>query len=657
MTHARADAAAEAVLAGAATKNILRFSTAGSVDDGKSTLIGRLLYETKCVYTDHLAEATKNTTNASVAAAGETIDFSLLTDGLKAEREQGITIDVAYRYFETPKRKFIIADTPGHEQYTRNMATGASTANLSLILVDARKGLLAQSKRHAFISSLLGIKHTVVCVNKMDLVGYSEEVFDRIEQDFLDFAGRLEIPDLRFVPLSALKGDNVTARSAAMPWYDGPPLLSVLEDVHVEGDRNLIDFRFPVQLVARPTQDFRGFAGKVQSGVVRVGDPVLALPSRKTSTVARIVTYDGDLEQAFPPQAVTLVLEDEIDVSRGDLLVHPQNQPLVGRVFECMLVWLADAPFRPGNDYVLKSGTQQLNARAEELRYEVDVNTLRRLREREELGLNGIGRAVLSATRPLFYDPYRRNRATGGLILVDPLTNATVGAGMLIQRGPAESLPARPGAVAAGAGDASAERRLEQGAVSPAAKAAALGQDPRTVWLTGLPASGLTEVGDALDRLLMARGACGYVLDGRVVRATLSHGLSFNPADTFEHLRRVGAVAHMVNQAGLFAICCFVSPSRQVRSLARELVGAERFVEVYVASPREWCEARDSNQVYARARSGELSNVPGVNADYQRPEAPTLTVRPDQDGVEGCAQQIFSYLDAQGCLPGSPGRE
>ncbi|MEZ6183889.1 MAG: sulfate adenylyltransferase subunit CysN [Planctomycetota bacterium] len=644
--------AAEQLLAAAETKSLLRFSTAGSVDDGKSTLIGRLLYETRSVYSDHVAEAARNTTNASVAAAGETIDFALLTDGLKAEREQGITIDVAYRYFETAKRKFIIADTPGHEQYTRNMATGASTANLSLVLVDARKGILPQSKRHAFISSLLGIQHTVVCVNKMDLVGYDEAVFQAIRRDFLAFAGRMQIPDLRFVPLSALKGDNVTARSPAMPWYEGPPLLSLLEEVHVDGDRNLIDFRFPVQLVSRPTQDFRGFMGKVQSGVVRVGDPILALPSRKTSRVARIVTYDGDLEHAFPPQAVTLVLEDEIDVSRGDLLVHPQNQPLVGRVFECMLVWMAEAPLRPGAELVLKCGTQELSARAEDLRYEVDVTTLSRQPACAELGLNGIGRVVLSTTRPLFHDPYARNRASGGLILIDPLTHATVGAGMLIQRAPTEVLPVVLPTVAATAETSAHGDELQEarGAVELEAKALALGQDPRTVWLTGLPASGLTEVGDALDRLLLARGKHAYVLDGRVVRETLSHGLSFNPADTFEHLRRVGAVAHMVNQAGLFAICCFVSPTRQVREVARGLVGPERFVLVHVASPRAWCEARDERQVYARAQSGELTNVPGVNADYQRPEDPDLVLRPDRDGIEACARQVLAHLEALGAL-------
>ena len=653
MTANQATAAAQAVLETAKTKSILRFSTAGSVDDGKSTLIGRLLYETKCVYTDHIADAAKHTSNASVTAAGETIDFALLTDGLKAEREQGITIDVAYRYFETPKRKFIIADTPGHEQYTRNMATGASTANLSLILVDARKGLLPQSKRHAFISSLLGIKHTVVCVNKMDLVDYSEQVFDEIEQAFLDFAGRLEITDLRFVPVSALKGDNVVTKSAAMPWYQGAPLLEILEDVHVEGDRNLIDFRFPVQLVSRPTQDFRGFAGKVQSGVVRVGDPVLALPSRKESTVKRIVTFDGDLEQAFPPQAVTLELADEIDVSRGDLLVHPQNQPLVGRLFECMLVWLGDEPFQAGKSYVLKCGTQRVNAKAEELRYEVDVNTLSRVRGSQELALNGIGRAVLSSTRPVFYDPYRRNRATGGLILIDPITNATVGAGMTIQRVAAGSLPVTLPTVDAEAADHSAELRLERGAIPTAVKAQALGQQPRTIWLTGLPSSGLTEIGNALDRMLLERRAFAYVLDGQVVRDTLSLGLTFNPADTFEHLRRVGAVAHMLNQAGLFAICCFVSPTRQVRSVARQVIGEERFVEVHVASPRDWCEARDERGIYEGARAGELTNVPGVNADYERPEAPTLKVRPDEDGVEACARRIVEFLESEGCLPGA----
>jgi len=618
------------------------------VDDGKSTLIGRLLHDCKAAFVDQLAAAKRLTTNESVAAAGEEIDFSLLTDGLRAEREQGITIDVAYRYFSTPRRKFIIADTPGHEQYTRNMATGASTANLALILVDARKGVLTQTKRHAFISSLLGIRHCVVCVNKMDLVGYDEAVFREIQAEFADFATRLAIPDLEFVPVSALKGDNVVTRSAAMPWYQGRPLLALLEEVHTASDRNLIDLRFPVQYVIRPDLDFRGYAGQVASGIVRQGDEVLVLPSRQRSRVERIVTFDGEQEEAFPPQCVTLTLADEVDVSRGDMLVHPRNQPHVTRHFEAMLVWMSSQKLRVGGSYYLKHTTQSLRAKVEALRYVVDVNTLSRDKEADGLGLNGIGRVVLSTTRPLYVDAYLDNRATGSLILIDVLSNETVAAGMLIERQPREDLPSAvqewhdpedslasaQGILTVG-GDERAER---------------LGQRPATIWLTGLPASGKREVAHALDRLLLKGGHLGSVLDGRAVRGGLSHDLGFNPGDRAEHLRRVSAVARMLNEAGLVVIASFVSPTRATRSRARDLIGAERFLEVHVASPQAWCEERDPHQTYSRARAGELLHVPGVNAPYEEPLEPDLVLRPDEAGFSACAKQLFALLTERGFL-------
>jgi len=635
-------------------KELLRFTTAGSVDDGKSTLIGRLLYETKCVYLDQLGEAKHSTKNVSVRDAGEEIDFALLTDGLKAEREQGITIDVAYRYFATPRRKFVIADTPGHEQYTRNMATGASTAQLALILVDARNGVLPQSKRHAFISALLGIKHVVVCVNKMDLVDYAEAVFEEIRQEFEDFAARLNIADLRFVPISALKGDNVVLRSERTGWYSGPSVLELLETIHIGSDRNLIDMRFPVQRVVRPTLDFRGYAGTVAAGIVRPGDEVTVLPSRKTSKVAQIVTWDGDRPEAFPPQAVTITLEDELDVSRGDMLVPVHNQPHVARRLEAMLVWMGEEPMKVGGDYEVKHTTQLVRGRVEALRYQTDVNTLSRRIDSTTLALNEIGRVVLSTHRPLFFDPYRKNRLTGGLILIDPLTNATVAAGMIIDREPTDALPEQ----VAEWHDQDEGRSSPTGEawVSPEQKAALLGQRPATIWLTGRPASGGTEVACALERLLFERGRPAHVLDGSEVRRTLNPDLDHAPADVSEHLRRVSAVASMFNDAGLFAICSFGSPTRAVRAKARELIGPERFVEVHVAPPLAWCEARDEKRVYARARSGELRNVAGVNAPYEAPEGPDLVLRPDERDFTACAEQVVAFLEAEGRLGPGPGK-
>jgi len=630
--------------------NTLRFSTCGSVDDGKSTLIGRLLHDCKAAFQDQLAAAKRLTTNESVGAAGEEIDFSLLTDGLAAEREQGITIDVAYRYFSTPRRKFIIADTPGHEQYTRNMATGASTANLALVLIDARKGVLTQTRRHAFISSLLGIRHCVVCVNKMDLVDYSQEVFDGIVREFSDFATRLSVPDLEFVPLSALKGDNVVDPSARMPWYQGKPLLRLLEDVHTASDRNLIDLRYAVQYVIRPDLDYRGYAGSVASGIVRKGDEVMVLPSRKKTRVARIDTFDGEIEEAFPPMAVTLCLEDELDVSRGDMLVHPRNQPHVTRHFEAMVVWLGEQKLRVGGNYWLKHTTQSVRVKIESLRYVVDVNTLSRDREAEHLELNGIGRVVISAVRPLYVDAYRDNRSTGSFVLIDQLSNATLGAGMLIERQPEQELPSAIAEWHDAAGASAMGLIPDYERVETEERAAQLGQLPVTLWLTGLPASGKREVAHALDRLLFEAGFLSSVLDGRAVRGGLSHDLGFSPGDRAEHLRRVSTVAKTLNDAGLITIASFVSPTRVIRARAREQIGAERFVEVHVASPLEWCEARDRAETYSRARSGELLHVPGVNAPYEEPRTPAIVLRPDETGFEAAAEALMKVLRERGYL-------
>ena len=647
MTIATASPNIDAYLKRHETKSLLRFITCGSVDDGKSTLIGRLLYDTKLLLDDQLA--TLESDSVRHGTQNGELDFALLVDGLAAEREQGITIDVAYRYFATPKRRFIIADTPGHVQYTRNMATGASTANLALILIDARKGVLPQTKRHAFISSLLGIRHVVVVVNKMDLVGWSQERYEEIRRAFSDFAARLDLPDLRFVPVSALVGDNVVHRSANTPWYEDVPLLTMLETVHVASDRNLIDLRYPVQFVTRAGER-RRYLGQVASGVVRPGDEVLVLPSRRRTRVTAVESHAGALEAAFPPQSVAVTLADEVDVSRGELLVHPQNQPRVARRFEAMVVWMTDAPLCAGARYLVKHLTQTVPVRIEALRYAVDVETLRQERDPGELGLNGIGRVAISAQRALFLDPYRKNRATGALILIDPATNATAGAAMVIDREPEDELPA--------ASDwdevddtSEVEGALEAGSqVAPEERARRLGQRPLTVWLTGLPGSGARAVARAAERLLFEAGGLASVLDGAALRRSLSHELDFGQADTREHLRRASALARVLNDAGLITLCSFVSPRAADRERVAQAVGDERFCLVHVASPRAWCEANDEKGVYARASAGELRNVPGVNAPYEAPDAPDLVLRPDETGVEAAAGALVELLRRRGVL-------
>ncbi len=475
--------------------DMLRFTTAGSVDDGKSTLIGRLLHDAKGLFDDQLA------TLEDAGLQGGDLQFALLTDGLRSEREQGITIDVAYRYFSTPDRRFIIADTPGHEQYTRNMATGASTANVAIVLIDARHGVLTQSKRHGFIASLLGIPHVIVAINKMDLVDYDQAVFEQIRSDYEGFATRLGFGDLSFIPVSALKGDNVVDRSERMPWYDGQSLLRKLETVYTGGDRNLIDFRFPVQLVQRPSHDFRGYAGQIQSGVVRVGDPVMVLPSGKTSTVTRIVTMDGDLDQAFAPQSVTLCLADEIDIDRGDMLAHPGNLPQVRRDLEAMVVWMSEEPMRPGRTYVIKHTTRSVRGRVTQLRYRIDPNTLHR-QDAADLKLNEIGRVDLQAFRPLLVDPYARNRATGAFILIDPMTNRTVGAGMIIDR------------------KGRAASKQSDGGQGADARERILGQRGSVVRLVDGPADQRLETAQAIEAALLEHGHLAIAL-----------GLDATPAD------------------------------------------------------------------------------------------------------------------------------
>jgi bifunctional enzyme CysN/CysC len=623
-------------------KELLRFLTCGSVDDGKSTLIGRLLHDTKTIYEDQLAAVKRD--SVKVGTTGGDIDLALLTDGLKAEREQGITIDVAYRYFSTEKRKFIIADTPGHEQYTRNMATGASTCDLAIILIDARHGVVTQTRRHSFIVSLLGIKHVVVAVNKMDLVGWSEEVFEKIKEDYAGFVAKLDVPDVQFIPLSALKGDNVVGKSAAMPWYQGAPLLNHLETVHIASDRNLSDMRFPVQYVIRPNLDFRGFAGTMASGILRIGDEVVALPSGRRSRVKSMVTLDGDLDEAFPPMAVNVTLEDEIDVSRGDMLVHPGNEPHVSSQVEAMVVWMSEKPLVAGRSYWVKHTTRTVGAEVAEFKFGVDVNTLNK-RPVTQLGLNEVGHVVLGLNQPIAYDPYKINAATGAFIVIDRLTNNTVGAGMIVERGdrgagggdrwgaePAKSLKHKTSLVAAH----EREHRFGQRAV--------------TILLTGLTGSGKASIAFALERKLFDAGRAVTVLYGQNMRQGLSRDLGFTADDRSENLRRSSEVAKILNDAGMICVCAFVAPHEAVRQKARQVIGPDRFIEVYLSAPIEVCKQRDPSGAYRLAEEGTIASFPGVSAAFEEPQKPDLVVPTHEVSVEEGVEQILTLLRDRGFI-------
>ena len=617
---------------------LLRFATAGSVDDGKSTLIGRLLYDSKSIFEDQLESVER----VSRERGEDYTNLALLTDGLRAEREQGITIDVAYRYFATPKRKFIIADTPGHVQYTRNMVTGASTADVALILVDARKGVLEQSRRHAFLSSLLGIRHLVVCVNKMDLVDWSRDRFEAIRRDFLDFATRLEIHDLRFVPMSALQGDNVVNAGDNMPWYNGPPLLELLEHIHIASDRNLIDPRFPVQYVIRPMQhdhhDYRGFAGTVAGGILRVGEEVMVLPSGVRSTIAGIDTFDGPVDEAYPPMAVTVRLADEVDISRGDLLCRPNNAPNVSQELDATLCWMSDrSTLTPGARYVLKHTTRTVRASVVELQYRLDVNTLHRDEDAEQLSLNEIGRVRLRTQQPIFFDEYRRNRVTGSFILVDEATSDTVAAGMLREPG------TRPTATPA----SSPNVVWHPSPVSRDERRSRLGHTGATVWLTGLSGSGKTAVAGELERMLLDAGRPAFLLDAELLRFGLNADLGFTAAGRSENVRRCGEVARLFAEAGNLAIVSVISPYAADRERVRRLhdEAGLRFVEVFVDTPLDECERRDAKGLYARARSGEILGFTGVDDPYEAPANPELVLRPGDGSPVEQARQLLARLE------------
>jgi bifunctional enzyme CysN/CysC len=625
-------------------KELLRFLTCGSVDDGKSTLIGRLLRDTKMIYEDQLAAVTRDSAKFGTTGAGE-VDLALLTDGLKAEREQGITIDVAYRYFSTDKRKFIIADTPGHEQYTRNMATGASTCQLAIILIDARHGVQSQTRRHSFIVSLLGIKHIVVAINKMDLVGFSRETFEQIKADYTGFVAKLGIPDVQFIPMSALKGDNVVEPSAAMPWYDGRPLLHHLETVHIASDRNLADMRFPVQYVLRPNLNFRGFSGTIASGILKKGDEIMAFPSGKKSHISSIVTYDGELEEAFAPMAVTVTLADEIDVSRGDMLVHPNDAPHVSRQAEAMVVWMAEKPLTPGKTYTIKQTTRQVAGEISELRYAVDVNTLEK-KPAAQLAMNEVGHVLLSLNQPIAYDPYKLNASTGAFILIDRLTNNTVGAGMILE-------PQDAGAH----GDhwahepVAGHSQTRASLVSLAEREARFSQKGATVLLYGLPASGKASIAYALEKRLFDAGRAVTVLYGPDMRQGLSRDLGYTADDRSENLRRSTEVARIVNDSGWIAICAFVAPHDVVRQRARQLIGADRFIEVYISCPVEICRERDTSGTYPLADTGKITSFPGVSAAFEEPTSADLVLETQKLNVEEAVDKIIDLMKTRNIIP------
>ncbi|HEX2188303.1 MAG TPA: sulfate adenylyltransferase subunit CysN [Longimicrobiaceae bacterium] len=624
--------------------DLLRFSTAGSVDDGKSTLIGRLLYDTKSIFQDQL-EAIEG---ASRRRGEEGVNLALLTDGLRAEREQNITIDVAYRYFATPRRKFIIADTPGHVQYTRNMVTGASTAELAIVLVDARKGVLTQSKRHGFISSLLQIPHIVVAVNKMDLVGYDRDVYDEIVAEYREFAEKLEIHNLTFIPISALKGDNVVTKSEQMPWYDGGTLLHHLENVNVGASRNLVDFRFPVQYVIRPHQDFRGFAGRVASGTVSPGEEVVVLPSGRSSRVRSIETADGPLAEASAGDSVVLTIEDEVDISRGDMIVRRMNLPRVSDRFEAIVCWMSEQPLDPAVPYVLMHTSRQVKAFVSRVVYRIDVDTLHR-EEAPVFGLNDIGRVEIATASPVFFDAYGQNQATGSFILVDPHSNVTVAAGMIRGEvrtaeevfGRAEEAPAKP--VSPGV-------VWEEWNVPREEREARNGHRAAVLWFTGLSGSGKSTIARELERRLFDQRRQTVLLDGDQLRHGLCGDLGFGAADRRENIRRAGEVARLFFEQGSLVLCTFVSPFREDRDAVRALLPGGRFYEVHVDCELDTCRQRDPKGLYEKVARGEILHFTGISSPYEAPETPEIVARTDAQSVDEVVEAILGRLRTDGIL-------
>ncbi|WP_319232174.1 sulfate adenylyltransferase subunit CysN [Draconibacterium orientale] len=620
-------------------KDLLRLLTAGSVDDGKSTLIGRLMADSKMLYEDQLEALHRD--SKRIGHAGEEIDYALLLDGLKAEREQGITIDVAYRYFSTAKRKFIIADTPGHEQYTRNMITGGSTANLAIILIDARYGVITQTKRHTYLANLLGIKHIVVAINKMDLADYKQERFEEIKADYKAFVTQLDIPDVNFIPLSALKGDNVVEKGDNMHWYHGPCLLEFLENVHVSSDRNFDDLRFPVQYVLRPDIKFRGFSTSVASGIIKKGDEVMVLPSMKKSKVEKIVTYEGELDYAFPPQSVTVTLEDEIDISRGDMLVHPDNLPRVERQFEAMLVWMDETDMNLSSQFYIKQANNNTKARIDEIKYKVDVNTLEKSNI-EKFKLNEIGRVVITTTKPLFFDPYKKNKQTGSFILIDPVTHNTCAVGMIIDKLGSNSLPSR-------ITDVDKEKIAKgEALIKPEEYVQKYNQKGETIWITGLHGSGKNELAFSLEKKLFDNGATVVLIDGSSVRSGLSRELDFSPADRAENLRRVAHICKMLNDQGIITIASYISRNESLREQVAEIIDKDRFHMFYMDADLDYCK-NNKPELYKLVEEGKTTGLPGADLEYEAPTNAKLVFKPEQN--EENLDAILDYLAQNKVFP------
>jgi len=621
---------------------LLRLATAGSVDDGKSTLIGRLLLDSKAILEDQMAAIER----ASQMRGDPYLDLALLTDGLRAEREQGITIDVAYRFFATPKRKFIMADTPGHVQYTRNMITGASTAELVIVLIDARKGVLTQSKRHGFLASLLQIPHVLVAVNKMDLVGYREEVFQAIVEDYRLFATKLTVHDITFIPISALLGDNVVHKSPNMPWYDGSSLIHYLEQVTVGTGRNLVDFRFPVQMALRPHQDFRGFAGQLASGTISPGEEVVALPSGQRSRIRSIATYDGDMPEAIAGDAVVLTLEDEVDISRGDMIVRRKNLPQVDSEFECMLCWMGEESLDLQTSYILQHTTRQVRAFVDELNYRIDVDTLHRA-SASTLRLNEIGRVKITTTQPLYYDPYQINRATGSFVLIDPATNNTVAAGMIRRRArELEEIVRQPAPR-----QQSANVVWEETPITRAMRETYNEHGAAILWLTGLSGSGKSTLAHLLEHRLFAQGVQTFRLDGDHLRHGLCGDLGFSAQDRQENIRRAAEVAKLAFGNGSVVLCTFISPFRADRDFARSLAPAGAFLEIFVQCDVEICKRRDPKGLYAKALRNEITEFTGISAPYEEPLQPELTLDSSVLTPAQCVDLILDELHVRGIVP------
>jgi bifunctional enzyme CysN/CysC len=606
-------------------KSLLRFITCGSVDDGKSTLIGRLLYDSKMIFEDQLAALESD--SAKHGTQGQEIDFALLVDGLAAEREQGITIDVAYRFFTTEKRKFIVADTPGHEQYTRNMVTGASTADCAVILIDARKGVLQQTRRHSFLVHLLGIRHVVLAVNKMDLVDYDQSIFENIVADYRSFASSIGISEFTAIPISGFKGDNITALSDNTPWYSGPALIGHLESIEVAATAaQERAFRMPVQWVNRPNLDFRGFAGLIASGTVRPGDAVRIVPSGKTSTVKSIETFDGQLDEAVAGQSVTLTLSDEVDCSRGDVIAAADDPAQASDQFSATLVWMDDEPMKPGRGYWLKIGAQMVTATVQPPKYEIDVNSLEHLAAKT-LGLNGIGVVEFATDRAITFEPYEVSRQLGGFILIDKFTNATVAAGMI---------------------DFSLRRadnvHWQPTEISREAHAAMKNQVPRVLWFTGLSGSGKSTIANEVEKALNLMNRHTFLLDGDNVRHGLNRDLGFTEADRIENIRRVGEVAKLMTDAGLIVLTAFISPFRAERDMVRAMLPEGEFIEVFVDTPLEVAEARDVKGLYKKARAGDLKNFTGIDSPYEAPETPEIRVNTVEMTPEEAARFIIQQI-------------